>query len=249
MREMFLEKGFNDFLSKPIDISKLDEILVRWIPKEKRVISSQRSADSQIHSTLHSQFPNIPDVDVQKGIAMTGGTETGYHAVLTMFNKDAKERQSLLQTVSVADELPVFITNVHALKSASASIGAGKISSQAAELEAAGNAGDMLFINQNLPIFRAQLVELINGIDDALNIINKTKSETLTMESLIPLLHKLEITLQSKKADDIDLVLKELMQQPLDVNTRYVLDQISYEVLMAEYEKAGKILDKFTLKF
>jgi CheY-like chemotaxis protein len=35
MKEMFLEKGFNDFLAKPIDIGKLDETLDRWIPKEK----------------------------------------------------------------------------------------------------------------------------------------------------------------------------------------------------------------------
>ncbi|MCL2042760.1 MAG: ATP-binding protein [Treponema sp.] len=38
MREMFLEKGFNDFLAKPIDVSKLYESLDRWIPKEKREV-------------------------------------------------------------------------------------------------------------------------------------------------------------------------------------------------------------------
>jgi signal transduction histidine kinase/ActR/RegA family two-component response regulator len=37
MKEMFLEKGFNDFLSKPIEISKLDELIARLIPPEKRV--------------------------------------------------------------------------------------------------------------------------------------------------------------------------------------------------------------------
>jgi CheY-like chemotaxis protein len=36
MREIFLEKGFNDFLAKPIDVSKLDEMLIKWITKEKR---------------------------------------------------------------------------------------------------------------------------------------------------------------------------------------------------------------------
>ena len=36
MREMFIEKGFNDFLAKPIDVSKLDEALDQWIPVEKR---------------------------------------------------------------------------------------------------------------------------------------------------------------------------------------------------------------------
>jgi len=36
MKEMFLEKGFNDFLAKPIDVSKLDEMITRWIPIEKQ---------------------------------------------------------------------------------------------------------------------------------------------------------------------------------------------------------------------
>ena len=38
MKEMFLEKGFSDFLAKPIDVSKLDEMLVRWIKKKKLVL-------------------------------------------------------------------------------------------------------------------------------------------------------------------------------------------------------------------
>ena len=36
VREMLLERGLTDFLTKPIDISKLDEILSRWIPAEKQ---------------------------------------------------------------------------------------------------------------------------------------------------------------------------------------------------------------------
>jgi len=40
MREMFVEKGFNDFLAKPIDINKLDEMLNLWIPKEKRELAA-----------------------------------------------------------------------------------------------------------------------------------------------------------------------------------------------------------------
>jgi signal transduction histidine kinase/CheY-like chemotaxis protein len=36
MREMFLASGFNDFLSKPIDVLELDAVLTRWIPADKR---------------------------------------------------------------------------------------------------------------------------------------------------------------------------------------------------------------------
>ena len=40
MREMFIENGFNDFLAKPIDVNKLDEMLNLWIPKEKRELGT-----------------------------------------------------------------------------------------------------------------------------------------------------------------------------------------------------------------
>ncbi|MDR1929454.1 MAG: response regulator [Treponema sp.] len=36
MKEMFLSKGFNDFLSKPIEIAKLNEIMENWIPQSKQ---------------------------------------------------------------------------------------------------------------------------------------------------------------------------------------------------------------------
>ena len=42
MREMFIANGFNDFLSKPIDVSKLDEMLNRWIPREKRAMNNEQ---------------------------------------------------------------------------------------------------------------------------------------------------------------------------------------------------------------
>ncbi|MDR1648715.1 MAG: transporter substrate-binding domain-containing protein [Synergistaceae bacterium] len=37
MREMFLENGFSDYLSKPIDIAKLDEIVAAWITEDLKV--------------------------------------------------------------------------------------------------------------------------------------------------------------------------------------------------------------------
>jgi CheY-like chemotaxis protein len=36
MREMFLSRGFNDYLAKPIEISQLNALMEKWIPREKR---------------------------------------------------------------------------------------------------------------------------------------------------------------------------------------------------------------------
>jgi CheY-like chemotaxis protein len=37
MKEMFLENGFDDYLSKPIKISAMYAIIKKWIPKEKQI--------------------------------------------------------------------------------------------------------------------------------------------------------------------------------------------------------------------
>jgi CheY-like chemotaxis protein len=267
MKEMFIEKGFSDFLAKPIDISKLDEILDKWIPKEKKGIGTnnkeQRTENngeveirndtnspvSDLHSSLltsHSSFANIPGVDIQHGISMTGGTIELYRQVISLFRKDAEERLPILQNVPDTSTLPGFVTNVHALKSASASIGAAEISAKAAELEAAGKAANMDFIKENLPGFAQSLAELASGIrawestvkgeaspsgtspgevspngdspngDDAPNATHGNSLE------VIKLLHQLEAALKTERAGDIDRILEELQpssaSQPLSAS-------------------------------
>jgi CheY-like chemotaxis protein len=258
MREMFIEKGFNDFLAKPIDVSKMDEILVRWIPKEKKEVASDQwvvdSEDRGSNNDPNYQLPTtnyqliIPGVDTAKGIAMTGGTSTAYKQVLSLFRKDARDRLPLLQNVPDENVLPAFITQVHALKSASASLGAAEISSQAAELEVAGKAKDMAFIQKNLDYFTGHLAELINHISDVLEADTVTAGVPVDKDreagsfanitAYIPLLHELAIALMERKADDIDHVLENIMRKTLDQKSKEILNQISDEVLMAEYDKA-----------
>ena len=37
VREFFIENGFDDFMSKPIDVIKLNSVLEKWLPKEKQL--------------------------------------------------------------------------------------------------------------------------------------------------------------------------------------------------------------------
>jgi len=240
MREMFIENGFNDFLSKPIDISKLDEILNRWIPenkKEKGTGSAERGSDNDI--------PVIPGVDTVKGISMTGGTVAAYNQVLALFSKDAQDRMPLLQKTPDADNLSLFVTTVHALKSASASLGAGGVSSIAAELEKAGKDGDILYISNYLPGFAQKLEELINNIQTALALSEKTSetlNQTADISAYIPALRELAEALKSQKIPEINRILSEI--DPQDSNIKNILEQISDQVLMTEFDSAVKIIDE-----
>jgi signal transduction histidine kinase/CheY-like chemotaxis protein/HPt (histidine-containing phosphotransfer) domain-containing protein len=253
MREMFIAKGFNDFLAKPIDISKFDEMLDKWIPKEKRKRKEKNEGNPSLIPNFslapNSSSPDIPGVDTAKGIAMTGGTEEGYRTILSAFRKDAEERLPLLQTAPDMDNLPKLITQIHALKSASATIGATGVSAQAEKLEAAGRAKDLVFIRENLIFFAESLAELAKNIRTVLEPpFLETGSETNTGETSVSdtvsleaasLLSDLENALVTHKASsDIIHILDELDKKPLDQKTKETLERISFQVLMTEFDNA-----------
>jgi len=242
IREMFIEKGFDDFLAKPIDISKLDDMLNRWISKEKRKRGAQNETENN-----GDRLQDIYGLNAQKGISMTGGTLEGYTIVLTAYCKDVRKRLGTLQKILEDDNLPLFVINVHALKSTSASIGATEISTEAASLEEAGNHNDKNYILENLPKFMERLSKLVEEISAALET-TKTSGEQSGPSNagvLFPLMRELENALKSQKAESIEYVLGRINQQPLDVKTRKILEKISDDVLIAEFDSAVKTIEEF----
>jgi len=245
VREMFIENGFNDFISKPIDVSKLDEILNNWIPEDKRkerIGNKERVSDSGSPS-CDAPLPDIPGIDKAKGIAMTGGTEAGYRTVLSTFIIDTENRLSLLQTAPDEDTLPMFATQVHALKSACASIGATDISAIAADLEVAGRIGDLSFISGRLSAFTQALKELSENISTALKLNETAAPDTESPIANSPLLRELAEALESKKIPEIKRILNTLDQQTQDSKLKEILKQISDLVFITEFDKALKIIN------
>ena len=248
MREMFLVKGFSDFIAKPIDISKLDEILAHWIPKEKRERVPVMNNNEKHTNYPQTLIPHIRGVDTKQGIAMTGGTVPGYLQVLAMFSNDAKERLPLIQAVPDNKTLDTFITQVHAIKSASASLGAEGLSVEAARLEAAGKAGDLDFLKENLGAFTEHLTGLINEIqiwnipedENKLPDAKKEASGSLNQTAL-PQIRELTAALESRNIDRIDQLLDELSNKAPDYKSREAIEKISDLVLIAEFDSALEI--------
>jgi len=250
MREMFLGKGFDDFIAKPIDVSKLDELLERWIPEEKKEQMPANSGELIAGAKYNNSkivFPQIPNVNIQYGIAMTGGTTENYLAVLTMFVTDAEERLSLFKTALNELNMPLFATHFHALKSATASIGTSYLSGKAAKLEAAAKTGDLTFVEKNIGEFSADLAELIANIQKAKTEYNasfaQNQNNNLSPLFLKPVLNELKTALIEKKASsEIFNILIEINKIARDSKHKEILDRVSYQVLMNEYDEAREAL-------
>jgi signal transduction histidine kinase/CheY-like chemotaxis protein len=255
MREMFAEKGFNDFLAKPVDVSKLDAIIEKWIPEEKRMEKngSPRSVKTAGIPGALAELESL-GLDVRGGIVMTGGTPDGYKRVLSIFREDVEARLPLLRTPPERDALLFFTTQVHALKSASANIGAVDISAEAARLEAAGKAGDLAAVRESLPGFAQRLAELVRGInaapasrtdDGAVGDARETAASPPDFGHS-PLLRELSGALKAGQVGVVGRLLRELDQKPLDAKTREALESISDRVLTAEFDAAAEIVAALT---
>jgi CheY-like chemotaxis protein/HPt (histidine-containing phosphotransfer) domain-containing protein len=203
MREMFLENQFSDYLAKPIEISKLNEMVAKWLPQEKRekpvapevevaaeVVATETVAAEVVATEVAAEIGTtevvataaelqIEGVDIATGIRMTGGTEKQYVQILGLYCKDVLKRVELMDAVpSGAEETKAFIVYVHALKSASASIGASEISEEAKALEIAGRNEDFTFITEHLSGFKERQLGLVERITAVVSAYKAVGAQT-----------------------------------------------------------------------
>ncbi|MDR3353909.1 MAG: response regulator [Synergistaceae bacterium] len=239
MKEMFLDSGFNDFLSKPIEISKLNEIMVKWIPADKRRTSAP---EEKRGAALQTPEMKIEGLDTARGLAMTGGTMEGYIKVLELYCRDAAKRMELMRNAPDESGVASFITQVHALKSASASIGAAEVSRLASELESAGKNSDMEYIRGNLGVFLENLSATTERIKIALTEKTADASEE-RCSSPGESLRLLRKALVSENVRDADKILAGLNRETLDAVTRESLSRISDFMLIGEFEEAALTAD------
>jgi len=172
-REMFLENGFNDFLSKPIDMVKLNTILEKWIPEEKQNKILLKNPQSNEVTDLNIQTElKIEGINIKKGLSMVGGKIKSYMNILSVFYKDSIDKSEKIKHCFEEDtdeirNIQLVITHIHALKSAAANIGADALSQEAKELEEAGRNDDVKFIKTGTKKFLNNLNIVLKNIEKA----------------------------------------------------------------------------------
>jgi signal transduction histidine kinase/CheY-like chemotaxis protein len=243
MREMFLENGFNDFISKPIEVGKLDAVLQKWLPESKRLPARRNVWENPLPALpLQAPLPEIVGVDAAAGLARIGGSQERYRDLLSVFCRDVEAGFSLLAQEPDETSLPAFTTLVHALKSAGANIGAEELSQSAALLEMAAREGDMSVLSDRLPYFRTELAGLTVRIRAALEAAPSGDNPNPGAEEIEKTLLSLRTAMEAKDFDAVDAALARLQTLPLDSTSRAAVSELADFILIADFAQAAERL-------
>ena len=159
MREHFLECGFQDFISKPLDRKEMNQLLLRWVPEKYR----QMDGKEEEFKPMDPAAFQIDGVDMDAAMRYYSGDEEGFADLLELYCIDGKRKTGLLRELVQTDILR-YQVEVHGLKSASANIGAMDVSDMALAQENAAAQGDREFIDKEFPRLLAEYETLLANI-------------------------------------------------------------------------------------
>ncbi len=187
MRKVYIEAGFDDYLTKPIDTDRLENMLLMYLPKDMvEPVEGAEEAEAKTEDNEIPQFLNdIKEVDVQSGISHCGGAES-YILTLKTYLDTAENSANDIEKCWAEKDLKNTTTKVHALKSTSRVIGALELGDFAAELEKAGLAGDEERLEKELPKLLEDYRNLAKALAPIKDAVIEDRAPSLDTAESVP---------------------------------------------------------------
>ncbi len=250
VRETFLANGFQDFLTKPIDRRTLHMILLKWIPDEKRIAGSgwMHSLQSDRNNYLKFQDIIIEGIDTDEVAEHYSASIEEYHELLNLYCLDGKRKLEVLQDLLEEEDYKAYGIEVHALKSASANVGAMQVSNIAREQEKAVKREDYTFVDSHAEKLLAEYEEQLEHIQKYLDTKHTSEAQKVKEKEIdkSDLLQEIQTALsdledfQSKNcAHIIDTLLEEYR---LETAVETKLEQIREQLKLYEDDAAEQML-------
>jgi CheY-like chemotaxis protein len=234
--EMFLANGFDGFISKPVDLCRLNAFLNRLIrdkqPPEvledaRRQGSGPHVGGSVVPPTVTPQLAGIFARNAEKAVTALEAIHTN------QYRRD--------------DDVYMFVINVHAMKSALANIGETELAAFAYKLEQAGRKRDTAALSAETPAF----LDALRAVIEKIRPKTEDEDSETADEDQAYLREKLSTiqaacaTYDKKAAKD---ALSELTQKVWSRQTRKLLDTIAAHLLYSDFKEAADVAEERLLK-
>ncbi len=167
-KEMFISEGFDGFVPKPIEISDLERVLRRLLPKFVVAYSKEKETIIKKEAEEKDYITKLKEagVDTAYGLDYCGGDTEFYEELLGDYADKKDSKLEEIKGYFDAMDLKNYEIRVHGVKSTSKLIGAFELSNMAKALEDAAKGGNEAFIKEKHP-------EFMRGYETLMNIISE----------------------------------------------------------------------------
>jgi len=231
--EVFMQNGFDGFISKPIDIRQINATLNKLVRDKyppEIVEAAQRQASAIEHPVKNMDPYSDPKL---KGI----------------FARDAESAFARIQTILSnsfrrGDDIRQYVIDIHSMKSALNNMGEKQLSAVALKLEMAGRSKD-------IPVMIAETPAFLDALRETIDKIKPKDSDSVeeVFENDLVLLAKkmLAIVNACEKYDEAaaNSALQELEQKKWSSSIKEHIDDIAMHLLHSDFEKAAEVANDY----
>jgi CheY-like chemotaxis protein/HPt (histidine-containing phosphotransfer) domain-containing protein len=167
-RERCLRAGMDDYISKPVKLEDFAAALKRWMPGREQGQKNETPPAARHEKSMPDSTPNHSPPTVSSSLPVSSSLSMSSASsalsaevvarlrslaeatdpslltqIFTSFLRDGAERIDALKEALAGRNMELLYKTAHAIKGASANIGAHSMVDMAQKLELAGKAGDM----------------------------------------------------------------------------------------------------------
>jgi len=224
--DIFLNNGFDEFISKPIDIRQLDTILIKHVRDKQppEIIKEARRQQANGSNEMNG-------VDSQTDTLLLESFIRDAGKAIALF-EDQIANNAFEDSEKSAENLKKFTIAVHGIKSSLWNVGERKLADFALKLEESGRKPDVEFVKKSAPDFISELRVLLEKFDIKNNKYG-ADDDIIDLRGKLYLIIEKASGYDRKGALDIIAEIKNPSRE-----TKAVLDDVKGFIIHSEFEKA-----------
>jgi len=248
-REFYIEAGFDDYLTKPIDSAKLEHLLISYLPKEKVVMVTEQEGEGEPGGEGFTDerlglLGEYEKIDVRAGIE-NSGSEDAYLPLVKVFYESMEDKAKEIEDFYAQDDIKNYTIKVHALKSSARLIGALELGEEAQQLENAGKSGDTEYIRRN----HAAFMEHYKAFGPVLAELFAEEAEDESLpeadeDTMREVLAELRAAAECMDTDRLEAMFEDMKAFRIPQDYREKYEKIKKLAADLEYEEIVGLLDE-----
>lgn len=256
VRERLINEGFDEYIGKPFDVKKLENLFLRLIPREQIIYDSieSKNKDYESEEFISQLSAKLPRLNIISGLSYCDNNVNEYLEILKLAVEYGEEQINNLKKYKETKDYNNYTILVHSLKSNAKNIGADNIANLAQQLETHGKCEDYSYIDDNSE-------QLLNAYHDVLQditmvltdygIVSKPKDtscdqdnlECLDAQTISVLLDNILVYIEQFKFDSIFELLDDIKDCTLTNSDKKLFEQINESMQILDIDNVKSIIN------